>query len=167
MPTSKDITKEQACESVIYDPDTGIFTRKIKSSPRIKAGDICNHVNWKGYIEFYVCGYLVRAHRLAFLIMTGNWPNLMIDHIDGNKQNNKWSNLREVDNRTNSENRKKASKNNSCGFAGVSFHKSSGKYQASIFSNGKEMYLGLFDNPEDAHAEYMRNKIKLHKGYVP
>lgn len=155
---------EEVLRFLEYDPETGIFTRKVASS-HAKAGAQCLSLNTKGYIEFNVLGKLVKAHRLAFFVMTGQWPPLQIDHIDGNKQNNKWSNLRQVDNKANCENKKSPNKNNCSGVKGITARGK--KWEARIRSEGKLHYLGVFETPEIAHAAYIESKKKLHKGYQP
>lgn len=151
-------------QKIEYNPKTGVFIRKVDSS-WAKAGDICGATNSKGYIEFNILGKLVRAHRLAFFIMTGRWPTLTIDHIDGDKKNNRWANLREVDNKTNCENKKSINRNNTSGFTGV--RAKNGGYEARIKSGGKLISLGVFGSTQQAHEMYMKNKVQLHKGYQP
>ncbi len=148
---------------VIYEPDTGIFVRAIGSS-RMKAGDVAGCINARGYVEFNVMGRLHKAHRLAWLYVYGEWPDGDIDHLDGNKSNNRIANLRVVSNRANSENRRSANRNNQTGLLGVRLHKSSGKYEARIRVNGKLSYLGLHSTPEAAHAAYITAKRGLHQG---
>lgn len=158
-------THENLLAYIHYDPETGFFTRKIATS-WTKVGDKCDCENIKGYLEFNVLGKLVRSHRLAFFYMTGEWPTLQIDHIDGNKKNNQWSNLREVDNKTNCENKRNKNKNNTSGYTGVVYKEKSNKYQAQIRVNGKMIYAGLHDTAELAYEAYLAAKIKYHKGYV-
>lgn len=156
--------REELAKYISYDPETGVFTRLLASS-HAKPGPIDNRINVKGYLEFWILGKLVRAHRLAFYIMTGKWPNHQIDHIDGDKTNNRWSNLRDVTNRTNCENKKTKNNNNTSGFLGVSARK--GGFEARIGVGGKLMYLGVYATGELAHAAYLEAKAKYHKGYQP
>ncbi len=148
---------------ISYDRDTGIFTRKVASS-RMKAGSECSATNSKGYVEFNILGKLVRAHRLAFFIINGEWPLLTVDHINGDKQDNRWSNLREVDNKTNCENKRSINSNNSTGYTGVIRRRK--KFECRIRTDGKLLYLGVFDTPQEAAAAYLVAKEKHHKGYI-
>lgn len=156
------LTAEQLRAAVFYDPATGIFTRKINSS-RMKAGDPCGSMHKKGHLEFFVLSKLHKAHRLAWLYMTGEWPRGMIDHINGDKTCNSWSNLRDVDNRTNSENRSRANKNNILGVLGIHRHKT-GKFEPRIRVDGQAIYLGLYETVEEAKAIHLAAKIKFHEG---
>ena len=76
-----------------------------------------------------------------------------IDHINGNKLDNRRSNLRHVNNQQNHWNREK-SKSNTSGYKGVSFDKSRGKYEASIMKDGRKRFLGYFNDPKDAAVAY-------------
>jgi hypothetical protein len=81
--------------------------------------------------------------------MTGKFPKLDIDHIDGNGINNKWNNLREVTRSQNCRNIKLAS-NNTSGFIGVRWNEENKKWRALIGIDRKSKHLGYFDNLEEA-----------------
>jgi len=149
--------------AVSYDPATGLFHR-VKNSSWARAGDIAGCTTGRGYVEFNVLGRLHRANRLAWLYVHGAWPAGQIDHRDGDKSNNAITNLRDVSNRTNSENRRGPNKNNSTGLLGVRLHKASGKYEARIRVDGKLKYLGLHNTPEVAHGAYLEAKRTHHQG---
>lgn len=100
------------------------------------------------------------AHRLAFLLMTGAMPAGDVDHINGNRADNRWCNLRDVSRAVNMQNLRKPRADNTTGFLGVSLSK--GRYQAQIAANGKTHYLGLYDCPKLAHAAYVARKRLLH-----
>ncbi len=96
--------------------------------------------------------------------MTGEWPQGHIDHLDGDSLNHAWSNLRDVSNRLNGENRKKANSNNkSSGLLGVSRVKD-GRYAALIRVDGRLQRLGVFVDPQQAHQAYLTAKRQLHAG---
>lgn len=101
-----------------------------------------------GYIRIRVGGTKYKAHRLAWLIHYGAWPSGHLDHINGIKHDNRISNLREVTNKQNHENRRGANKGSGTGVLGVSFNKRLGKYLAHIRHNDKLHYLGLFPTVE-------------------
>lgn len=90
------------------------------------------------------------AHRVAFAIMIGRWPEV-IDHIDGNKQNNCWSNLREVTRTQNMQNMALRVDNTS-GHVGVSFDDSRGLWSSQIYVNGKKQFLGRYADKNKAIA---------------
>lgn len=92
-------------ENYSYDPDTGYFTRIQKTSPHNNIGDIAGY---GGMSRYYVVIALKKrsynAHRLVWLLMTGTWPKDQIDHINRNKRDNRFVNLRECTAQQNSRN---------------------------------------------------------------
>ena len=121
------------------------------------AGKLCG----KGYLQTSINGASYMLHRLAWVIMTGSGTMHQIDHIDGNKTNNAWVNLREA---TQSQNlcNTGANRNNSLGFKGVNRHNKTGKFQARITIGGERKYLGLFDTPEEAAETYKKHSLLYH-----
>jgi hypothetical protein len=104
------------------------------------------------------------AHRLAFLLMTGCCPKF-VDHIDGNRSNNRWNNLREASIQINQQNLRSAQKNNTSGYLGVMYHKNRKKpWSARIYADGKHRHLGYFADPAAAHERYLEEKRRLHGG---
>ena len=140
--------QEMLKEKLHYDPDTGIFTALHSHSKRVK-GQPVGYLDSNGYVVIGFNCKVCLAHRLVFLYMLGDWPTGPVDHKNGDRSNNSWSNLRVVSNSTNSRNRKK-SKNNTSGTTGVYFQKDSNKWYASIYVEGKVKHLGLFDYEQDA-----------------
>lgn len=102
-----------------------------------------------GYIEIGLLGRLYRAHRLAFVYMTGEEPFHNVDHINGNRADNRWKNLR-VCNQSQNMGNVGLRKNNTSGHPGVVFDKERGKWRAQIRIGGKKTNLGRFDDFEDA-----------------
>jgi hypothetical protein len=153
------LTQERLKQLIEYDPDTGVITR-------ISTG-MAVTTNSRGYVVVYVDGKLYFAHRLAWLYMTGNFPEFMIDHKDGIKNNNRFSNLRDVTNATNTQNTHHARPcNNSTGILGVSIDKRRGTYRAQIKVDGRNIYLGDFDDPNLAGEAYNNAKKIHHSGAV-
>ena len=112
-----------------------------------------------GYIMVQIDKKVYLAHRVIWMLVYGKFPDLMIDHVNGIKSDNRLSNLREVTKRENSQNIRVAySSNKSCGLLGVSYHNKSGKWLARICSDTKRISLGLYDTPEEAHAAYLKKK---------
>jgi hypothetical protein len=147
------LTAEQARALWTYEPETGLLRWRVTTSTRYKAGSVAGYIQPKGYV---VVGYGYRlwsAHRLAWLIVTGEWPFGEIDHIDADKANNRWSNLRDVPKSLNGAN-VPARRSNTSGFKGVSWHKHHGRWSAAIQKDGRQRHLGYFDDPEQAHAAY-------------
>jgi hypothetical protein len=89
------------------------------------------------------------AHQLAWLYMTGQWPNKHIDHINGIRDDNRFSNLRLATESDNSCNRAKQS-NNVSGYTGVWWNSQKKRWEASIFKDGKRQWRKFFDSKEEA-----------------
>ena len=148
-----------------YDPATGMFTRRVARGYRgcHRVGSTAGYISDTGYVVVMVDGNPYSAHRLAWFYMTGKWPDNQIDHVDGDRANNKWSNLREATNAQNAQNRREANVNNkSCGLLGVTWNARAAKWVAQIRVEGKNRGLGYFDSAEDAHTAYLTAKAKLH-----
>jgi len=157
------ITQEELKKQLHYNEETGIFTRLISNHHSVKIGDKAgslDHDYWKIVVnkkQYY-------AHRLAWLYVYGEWSNFpesVIDHIDGNKQNNKIINLRKITHQENILNQKKRI-NNTSGVKGISWHKRSKNWQARVMINGASKYLGGFDNLEFAELVVMEARRKYH-----
>jgi hypothetical protein len=146
-------------EYLYYDPDTGEFSC-IKPSGKRKAGQKVGTKN-NGYLQIGFGGFRDRAHRLAWLYVHGVMPT-EIDHINGNRMDNRLCNLRNVSHKLNSQNVRKPPSHNSTGFLGVSYFKASKKYSSYITIDGKKKHLGYFHNPDEAHQVYLQAKRKAH-----
>ena len=142
------MTQSKLKELYSYDPTTGHFTRRT-SRGNVKAGTVAGCVTQEGYVTIRYLKKNLRAHRLAFLYMTGKMPSKEMDHINHIKDDNRWSNLREVTATLNSRN-KKLSVANKSGYAGVSYRSSHKKWQARIVVNYKPIFLGYFRTKEEA-----------------
>jgi len=145
-----------------YDATTGVFRWRISLGSRAQAGTVAGCLTSLGYVEIGWGGHRYYAHRLAWLYVHGAWPAQMIDHIDGDRTNNRIENLRDVSRSVNLQNRKRAARNNQTGFLGVSQSRS--KFKAQIEVGGKNIFLGQFDTPEEAHAVYCATKRRVHEG---
>lgn len=158
------ITQARLKELFSYDPETGAFTRLKRVATSTRIGEVAGCVNLANryvYITISKRSYL--AHRLAWLYMTGDWPAQQIDHLDGERANNRWSNLRQVTNKVNGQNQRRARVDNkSCGLLGV--RRNHHRWQAGIQVDGKRINLGMFATPEEAHAAYVNAKRVLHEG---
>lgn len=134
-----------------YSPETGIFTWKVGNGRRVKKGDVAGCLNEYGYIRIAVLGKQYPAQRLAYLYMMGDFPTLDVDHINLNKSDNRWCNLRLATRSQNKANTIRRADNKS-GYKGVS--KCGNKWKAQCKANGEYTYLGVFDTPELASLAY-------------
>jgi hypothetical protein len=153
------LTAERLRELFDYEPGSGEFRYKVRRN-RALVGSICGWHNARGYLSFRVDGKMHYAHRLAWLHVHGRWPDAMIDHINGEKDDNRITNLREASRSQNLANSRVPS-NNTSGFKCVSFYKKSGKWTATIMKDAKFTPLGRFETPEAAHAAYMAAAERL------
>lgn len=161
------LTAQRARELLNYDPDSGIFTWKVDVGRwgRIKAGTATGSPDLTGHLRIQVDGTLYYAHRIAWLMATGEWPAGDVDHIDGSPASNRFVNLRDVPHKTNSENRRRAIRNKRSGLPmGVSIDRRDGAIRADITVSGKARSLGRFSDAQQAHAAYLKAKRELHDG---
>lgn len=144
-------TRERLVELVSYEPETGCFRWLVRRGS-VNAGDLAGCFDYERYWRIRVDGVNHRAHRLAFVIMTGECP-AEIDHINRDRADNRWVNLRPATTTQNHGN-KGMQRNNTSGVKGVCWNRQRGKWQASIQISGRPHYLGLFDNTADAAEAY-------------
>lgn len=154
-------------EVLDYNAETGKFVWKKPASYQMHPGDEAGTQNASGYVFICVGGVKYKAHRLVWFYHYGEWPSdetPQIDHINGNRADNRIANLRLVTRVKNSRNHKGRSTNTS-GCTGVSFKKSNGKWQAVIGDgHGKYKLLGYFLNYEEAVAA--RKQAEKEYGYT-
>lgn len=162
MQRSKDwLTAEEARRRLAYDPETGKLTwKQLRNSKRI--GEEARSLDVSGYVQVNIAGTMVKGHRLAWLIHFGVWPEGDIDHINGNRADNRIANLRAVTNAVNCQNKRKALPKSKTGVLGVV--KVGERYQANIHVNRKKRYLGSYATPDEAHRVYVEAKRQLHEG---
>lgn len=159
-----DITAHHLRAVLEYTPETGLFIWRFDIVGRhMRAGAIAGHHDAAtGYVAIRIKGRLYRAHRLAWLYMTGEWPVAHIDHIDGNPANNRFENLRQATNQENMWNRRRPVARSKTGVLGVTMNRHGSRYVAHIKINGKKTRLGSFMTAEEAHAAYVDAKRKYH-----
>lgn len=143
-----------------YDAETGAFMWKVTKSAMAPKGSAAGRVASNGYVGIGIDHRRIGAHRLAWLCMTGSWPDGDIDHINGDRADNRWSNLRCVSRSVNLQNRRHS--HGKVGLLGA-YH-CGRKFMSRIRLFGKDIYLGVFDTAEAAHAAYLKAKRELHEG---
>lgn len=159
------LTQDRLQQLLDYNPETGVFVWKVANGRRIHVGDVAGSPNPKGYLVIGVDCRIYRAHRLAWFYVYGKWPEHYIDHINGQVNDNRIVNLRDVSHTVNGENQKDApAHNKSCGVLGVSREKNHRRWRAVIQTGKKQVHIGYFDTVEEAHNAYVLAKRNLHIG---
>lgn len=146
------ITVEEVREFLTYNPETGELRWLKSRGSRAPAGAIAGTIGPDGYRVIRV-SRIYRAHVLAWVIMTGEWPELQIDHRNGVRHDNRWNNLRLATQQQQNANAALRSDNTS-GYRGVHFCKATNKWRAEIRVNGKGKKLGRFKSREEAHEAW-------------
>jgi len=141
---TSELTQEKLKAKLLYDESWGFFLRECKGGKYV-----AGWVNDQGYLMISIDGKEYRAHRLVFLYKTGKWPKGQVDHIDHNRLNNRWSNLRDANDSINRKNMSLYS-NNKSGVCGVYWYKSKKLWQAYITINYKRKHLGYFKDLDEA-----------------
>ena len=158
--TTQILSQSRLQELLCYDEHTGLFTWRIHAGNRLAnsaAGSLCK----RGYLDVSVDGKSYRAHRLAWLYVHGNFPVGVIDHINGNRSDNRITNLRDVTNTRNLLSFRKTNHNNSSGFVGV--NKNHNGWRAEIKVNYQNINLGTYPTKEEASIAYSAVKLFLEK----
>ena len=135
-----------------YDPATGAIVRRAN-------GRIARASHAAGYVQMMLDGTMYLGHRLAWFFVSGYWPKAVIDHVNGDRADNRIANLRETSIRLNVAHSKRRT-NNTSGYKGVNMDRRRGKWVAKIMVNRKSLHLGYFDDPQRAHEAYMRAALK-------
>jgi hypothetical protein len=154
------LTQEHLRFLMDYDPDTGVFTRKVKVKNQ-PAGTIVGTSGTRGYLQCSIDGKPYKLHRLAWLYVHGAWPADQIDHINHNTSDNRLCNLRVVSSAQNHQNRARKT-NSSSGYLGVTWHKRERRWQAQLEVNGKAIHLGSYQDLGLAIAARKQAELKFH-----
>jgi hypothetical protein len=142
-------------ELLDYDPNTGVFKWKKFRGNTAKAGSIVSNLTDGGYKMICVNARHYMAHRIAYKMFYKRDPNGILDHIDGDTTNNKIANLRVASAKQNQGN-SKMPRHNTSGLKGVTWSKKSNKWAAQIKQGNKKIWLGVYDDKNDAHQAYMK-----------
>lgn len=164
----KILSAERARQLLKYDPISGALVWR-----RLAIEDCASVYEWKakarvfgkeagsilknGYRSICIEGRRYYAHRLAWLITLGDWPEEDIDHVNGNRLDNSIRNLRAATRGENHQNRGGSS------YTGASWHSKAGKWRATIVVGGKQKHLGYYSSQEDAASAYRDAKLSAHK----
>lgn len=157
------ITQELLRALFSYRED-GALVRKVTTNPRAPVGEVSGCPSKAGYLRTRVQGKLYFNHRLIWFLHHGTWPTV-VDHINGDKQDNRIENLRpctQVENMQNCKNKK----NNKTGIKGVTWRADKGKYRARITVDKKEKFVGYFDKLDEAELAIKQAREGYHKEFA-
>lgn len=148
-----DMTQQSLLD--LFEYRDGNLVNRTTRSNRSLAGAVAGCINSQGYIAVRVSGRLYRAHRMVWIMHNGPIEDgMLIDHIDGDRKNNKIENLRLVTDQENMYNRKNVD--------GYTYSKKIKRYVAEIWNSGKRHYLGCFKTEAEARNAYVSAKEKMH-----
>lgn len=169
LPFKPEIPVERLRAALSYDPETGLFTwkdtgRRGRGSKQERIGKVAGTFNpTTGDIRIGLTadGYkgIYKAHRIAWAYMTGAWPTEQIDHIDVDRTNNRWANLRQArpdQNKANGFSYKTATHKK-----GAHYQKTTGRWASAIRIMNKTVHLGTFGTEDEAHARYCEEAAKV------
>lgn len=158
-------TRDRVLEMLNYDPTTGGFTWRQSRRGSARAGYAAGYVRQDGYVRIKLDGRQVWAHRLAWFLAVGKWPQGQIDHINGNPSDNRIANLRDVTCRVNSQNERRARRRKNGGrLLGAHWCPTWRRWKSSIGVAGSARHIGWFDTEQQAHEAYVAAKRVLHEG---
>lgn len=165
MGTRNRLSAEFVREMLDYDPIAGILTWRPRASapPNWNSrcgGKIAGFINEQGYRIVRLCGRSHAAHRLIWLMMTGDYPPEHIDHRNCVRDDNRFENLRCASHAENMQNTG-AKSTSSSGLKGINKHAQCNRWIARVHHRGKRIYLGLFDSAEAAFAAYTAKAAAL------
>lgn len=150
---------EKIKDFISYDPDTGVIRWKVGQKGPARAGMIAGSKHSRGYIVVAVNGVQYLAHRLAWAIYNGSLSeDVQIDHINGDRSDNRICNLRIANHAENCQN-SKVRKHSKTGIKGVK--KRGNKWHVRIRIGGKEKWIGSYSTPEEASTAYKKAANEL------
>ena len=143
------LTQKRLKKLVIYLPSLGEFICR-RSHAGLKIGDVLGNPDKDGYQKFSIDGRTYKSHRLAFLYMRGRWPKDQVDHVNGVRDDNRWTNLRECSQDENNSNKLNVPR------------RRGNKFIARIQVRGVNLWLGTFDTVEAAQQTIVSAKLIYH-----
>lgn len=163
LPPNCYVTAEQVRELFNYDHETGVLYWK-KYHRGVRKSLVAGNKTKFGYLATSINQIRYKNHRLIWLFVYGEWPKHEIDHINHIRDDNRIENLRDVPRYVNGQNQCVAHSDNACGVIGVSWQEKRQSYRVGIKSKGKNVFLGMFIDLDQAREAYITAKRELHAG---
>lgn len=156
-------TQHRIKELLSYDGNSGMFVWIKKTAPNSRGhiGSVAGSIHKHGYRVIAIDGRQHQASRLAWIYTHGEINGQFIDHINGDRSDNRLSNLRIASQSQNNQNIRSARSKTGTGFLGVT--QSRGKFAAQLLVNGHNKHIGYFKTPDEAHAAYLTAKREHHE----
>jgi hypothetical protein len=164
MSEVKPITRQEAEKVLSYSPQTGVFTWVCRVGTRRAAGDVAGYLHSTGCITIGLNKKHIKAHRLAWLFVYDEWPAGDIDHINGNRTDNRIENLRIATKTQNAQNQRRGTRNKH-GLLGIK-QTPCGNWTSSIRVDGVLHHIGTFHTAQEAHTAYVKTKQRVHPFFV-
>lgn len=164
-PNAVDVPIEELRRCLVYCPESGIITWNVRRQA-VRLGMIAGRPNSKGHVQVKVGGKLILAHRIAFALMTGEYPTKWVDHINGVRDDNRWVNLRLVDVYQSRANSALSSRNLS-GCSGVHWVTSKARWRAVFRHRKLRYYAGSFSTLDEAIQAYRVMAARVLGEYLP
>lgn len=163
-----ELTAANLRDRVIYDPETGEMTWRKTKNWRVQAGKRVGYLcATQGYWMTMLDDRMYSQHRLAWLYMTGNWPKGQIDHINHDRADNRWANLRDVSQAVNLQNRSGPCRGRKYQLPrGVEYLRGPGRvkrYRAVVTAYGKRYRGSYYMTAKEAEAE----AVALRRKHMP
>lgn len=156
-----DLTAERLRTLLNYQPETGVFTWKVRTTNSIQVGDKAGSATANGYLRIRVDGRSYLAHRIAWLYVHGAWPTEDLDHINRVRDDCRLVNLRLASRSENMQNSSLA-RNNSSGHKGISWSNTHQRWQVSITHQKRRLHLGYFHDVREAVSARKQAEVSLH-----
>lgn len=156
------LTPERLEQLAFYEPETGLFRWKVSYGVKRVKGQPAGYLDDAGYLRLKLDGVEYMAHRVAWFAVHGRWPVEELDHVNGVRNDNRLSNLREASRSLNMQNQKRAQRGQKTGLLGV--YSAGAGFSSFIQVNKIRTYLGYFATAEAAHEAYLKAKRELHPG---
>lgn len=158
---STKLTQARLKELLHYDPETGVFTWAAKAGSARPGRPASGFTNKYGYKLIRIGRQGYAQHRLAWLYMVGEWPEAQVDHVNGQRSDNRWQNLREATDAQNRQNMAKKTGTKST-LQGVTWYPRDRCWMSRITVNYRAHFLGYYQTEAEAHQAYLAAKAKLH-----
>lgn len=158
------ISIDRLRELLSYDPTNGEFRWRKNLKGTARLGALAGGKNHADYRRVRLDGVDLLLHRCAWAFHHNEWPTHILDHINGDRSDNRICNLRLSNNVQNMQNRRLSTSHNATHLLGAHKTRNPAKFRAKITVDGRQIVLGVFDTAIEAHQVYVEAKRVMHPG---